>query len=87
MIDKNFYNKKIILTGNEPMYVNELLKMIKEILLINSPIKYKNIKYAGHYITTPYSYNNVLKYNPKLTTDLGQGLLELINYIDNEINH
>ena len=43
------------------------------------------IHQIGHYIRSPYALKNNIgkKFIPNIYTDLGQGLLELINNINN----
>ena len=83
-IDKKFSNQTVVLTGNEQIRVLDLLKMLAEIMSIDSKnIKFKNSNHKGHYIKTPYAYNPkiVKKYTPSFNIDLGQGLLNLIEDI------
>ena len=82
-LESKFLNQHIIITGQEPMRVLDILKMIGEILDIKKDIKFKDISYPGHYIRTPYSYNEKIakKYIPSMHVDLGQGLLQMIEEI------
>lgn len=83
----DFKNQHVILTGQEPMRVIDLLKMLAEILGIpQNSIKFGKTKHSGHYIRTPYSYQPKLgrKYTPPIHVDLGQGLLQLIGEVQNE---
>jgi UDP-glucose 4-epimerase len=84
-LDKEFRNECVVLTGQEPMLVKDLLKMIAEILGISHNVEFIESKYEGHYIRTPYAYQPKIgrKYVPPLHVDLGQGLLELITELDN----
>lgn len=81
-----FRNQHVVLTGQEPMRVVDLLKMLAEILGISQSVNFIEPKHAGHYIRTPYAYQTSLgrKYVSSLHVDLGQGLLELIGEIQNE---
>jgi hypothetical protein len=77
-----FYRmKSVVLTGQEPMRVYDLLKMLAEILGYEQDIKFLETNQAGHYVRTPYSYQPKLgrKYIAPMHVDLGQGLLQLIN--------
>jgi len=79
-----FRNESVILTGQEPMRVFELLKMLVEILgMSEDVIEFMDRDYAGHYVRTPYAYQPKLgrKYIPPIHVDLGQGLLQLIEEI------
>jgi|TARA_Y100000294_G_scaffold174840_1_gene193680 UDP-glucose 4-epimerase len=84
-LNNDFKNQHIILTGQELMRVLDLLKMIGEILDIKKDIEFQDTVYTGHYIRTPYSYNEKVgkKYIPSMHVDLGQGILQMINEIKN----
>lgn len=79
----NFKNQSIVLTGHELLKMSDLLNMVKEILNLKKPVKFKKSKYKGHYVRTPYQYNPDIgkKYVPSLHVDIGQGILDLINII------
>jgi UDP-glucose 4-epimerase len=84
-----FRNESVVLTGHEPMRVNDLLQMLAEIIGIPSTnVIFKEEDYAGHYVRTPYAYQPKIgrKYTPPLHVDLGQGLLELIADIERDNN-
>jgi len=84
-INDEFRNESVVLTGQEPIKVIDMLKMLSEILgLSEKPIEFIEDNYAGHYVRTPYSYQPKLgrKYIPPMHVDLGQGLLQLINELD-----
>jgi len=87
-LGEDFCNKHVVLTGQEPMRVMDLLKMLAEILGIPQQVEFINSEHPGHYIRTPYAYQPKLgrKYVPPLHVDLGQGLLELIMDIQNDKN-
>ncbi len=81
-----FENESIVLTGNEKTKMIDLLQMISEMLGIKKDIKFSNKKYVGHYIKTPYAYQPKLgsKYIPNEYVDLGQGILDLYNSINDD---
>ena len=84
ILNDDFINESVVLTGQEPMRVIDMLKMLVEMLgLSEGSIEFKDEKYAGHYVRTPYAYQPKLgrKYIPPMHVDLGQGLLQLINEI------
>lgn len=84
-IKEKYKNKKIILTGHQPVKVSDLLSMLAEIIgLPKSAIQFRQMEYKGHYIQTPYHYETDLaqKYIPETYVDLGEGLLELIRECD-----
>jgi UDP-glucose 4-epimerase len=83
-LSDEFRNQHVVLTGQEPMRVLDLLKMLAEILdLPTYAVEFVPAEYAGHYVRTPYAYQPKLgrKYTPPLHVDLGQGLLQLIEEI------
>jgi UDP-glucose 4-epimerase len=80
------FNGSIILTGQEPICVVDLFKMIAEILNFNDDsVELIEGEYSGHYVRTPYAYQPKpgRKYIPSTHVDLGQGLLQLITELDN----
>ena len=79
-----FLNEHVVLTGQEPMRVLDLLKMLAEMLgLPQDATQFVKTEHSGHYIRTPYAYQPKLgrKYVPPIHVDLGQGLLQLINEV------
>ena len=85
ILTKEYINQSVILSGLEPMKIIDMLKTIAEIMgLSEERIKFSDQPQTGHYIMTPYSYQNDIgkKYIPSQHIDLGQGLLQLINLID-----
>lgn len=88
-LNDEFVNKSVVLTGQEPMRVIDMLKMLAEILGLSADsVEFIEDKYAGHYVRTPYAYQPKLgrKYIPPIHVDLGQGLLQLINNLSEENN-
>jgi UDP-glucose 4-epimerase len=86
VLDESFKNESIILTGQEPMRVVDLLKMIAEILnFTGDSVEFIEGKYSGHYVRTPYAYQPKLgrKYISSTHVDIGQGLLQVITDLDN----
>tara|TARA_B100000767_G_C19726697_1_gene519814 strand:- start:145 stop:1020 length:876 start_codon:yes stop_codon:yes gene_type:complete len=87
VIKDDFINQSIVLTGQEPMRVEDMLKMLAEILGISQDaIEFIKSDHTGHYIRTPYAYQPKLgkKYIPPIHVDLGQGLLQMINELQAE---
>jgi len=76
----DFRNESVVLTGQEPMRVLDLLEMLAEMLGIPNSVQFVPGTQTGHYVRTPYSYQPKLgrKYVPPMHVDLGQGLLQLI---------
>ena len=82
-LGEEFRNESVVLTGQEPMRVLDLLKMLGEILGYTNLVEFEESDQPGHYIRTPYAYQPKLgrKYIPPLHVDLGQGLMQLIEEI------
>lgn len=84
VLENEFAQKSIVLTGQEAMRVQDVLLMLAEILnLESSAVEFTGSEYAGHYIRTPYAYQSKIakKYIPSMHVDLGRGLLNLIEYM------
>jgi UDP-glucose 4-epimerase len=75
-----FRNQSVVLTGQEPMRVLDLMHMLAEMLGLSEPVQFVEMHQPGHYVRTPYAYEPRLgrKYTPPLHVDLGEGLLQLI---------
>lgn len=86
-LSDEFCNQSIVLTGQEPMRVHDLLAMLAEILGLDSTIEFAEGDQHGHYVRTPYAHQPKLgrKYVPPMHVDLGQGLLQLINDVQNNL--
>ena len=80
---EEFKNQHVVLTGQEPMRVVDLLKMLAEILGLPQEVEFIDTDQPGHYVRTPYHHNPRLgrKYVPPMHVDLGQGLLQLIGEV------
>lgn len=84
-LSNDFRNQSVVLTGQEPMRVLDMLEMLAEILGLQNSVKVISGEQTGHYIRTPYSYQPKLgrKYVPPMHVDLGQGLIQLIDEVRN----
>ena len=82
ILDKEYENQHIMITGNQTRKVKDLLDMINEIFDNKIKINYNKKQYSGHYQLTPYTFKPVvaLKLTPKNYYDLGQGILDCIHY-------
>ena len=82
-LGEDFRNQSVVLTGQEPMRVQDMLEMLAEILGLSNAIEFVASDQPGHYVRTPYAYQPKLgrKYMPPMHVDLGQGLLELIDNV------
>lgn len=87
VLGKEFCNENIVLTGQEGMRVYDMLKMLAEIMGIPDQVEFIEAQYKGHYVRTPYAYEQKIgrKYIQSLHVDLGQGLLQLINEVQEKI--
>jgi UDP-glucose 4-epimerase len=87
-LGNDFCNESIVLTGQEPMRVKDLLEMLAEILGLKENINFTAGIQTGHYIRTPYAYQPKLgrKYVLPMHIDLGQGLMQLIEAIQETPN-
>lgn len=76
-----------MITGSQTMKVREILLMIKEIMNDQIEVNYTNESFEGHYKITPYSFKPkvALKITPKDYHDLGQGILDSIYEIYQEL--
>ena len=86
ILNEEFTNQHIIITGHHPMKTSDMLKMINEILGLKIELEYQNIHSENHYNLTPYSF--APKIGRKLVSDcyvdMGQGLLECLHEISQE---
>ncbi len=87
ILKQEFRNQHIVLTGQEQLRVEDMLKMLAEIIDCKQPVEFKSGENEAHYIRTPYSYQPKLglKYIPPVHIDMGQGLIQLIEDIQAEI--
>jgi len=85
----DFRNQSVVLTGQEPMRVLDMLEMLAEILGLRDAVKFKPGEQSGHYVRTPYAYQPKLgrKYVPPVHVDLGQGLIQLIDEVRSANDH
>lgn len=86
-LGEEFCNQSVVLSGQEPMRVLDLLEMLAEILGLQNAVEFIEGDQPGHYVRTPYSYQPKLgrKYVPPMHVDLGQGLLQLIEDVQHQI--
>lgn len=80
IVAPEFANQNIIISGNQPMRVGDLFKMIGEMLGKELVVEYQNDPNSGHYQITPYAFMPKIgrKLVPPLTVDLGQGILRVM---------
>ncbi|MDF3820145.1 NAD(P)-dependent oxidoreductase [Leptospira sp. 96542] len=82
-LNDEFRNQSVVLTGQEPMRVIDLLQMLAEIIGNPGSVEFVENDQVGHYVRTPYAYQPKIgrKYIPPMHVDLGQGLLQLIEEV------
>lgn len=83
ILQPEFENQHIILTGNQTMRYHDLLEMVREMLGGRVTIEYLPKTSDTHYTVTPYNFNprlgKKLVSNPHI--DMGQGLLSCMHEI------
>ncbi|MBQ4133194.1 MAG: NAD-dependent epimerase/dehydratase family protein, partial [Desulfovibrionaceae bacterium] len=88
ILESEFANQNVIITGNQPMQVGDLLRMLSEMLGGGIEFEFLDKEATGHYEITPYSFSPKIghKLIPRLNIDLGQGLLRVIEDVHRELN-
>lgn len=83
VLDDQYKNRRVIITGNERMKIKDLLMMVKEMLKGEIEIEYLPAKDSDHYEITPYVFNPQLatKLQSKEYLDMGQGILNILGEI------
>lgn len=83
ILQENYCNRHIIITGHYPMKARDMMAMIREMLGEDIVIEFSGEGSTEHYSLTPYSF--VPKIGEKLVNhrylDMGQGLLECLHEI------
>ena len=84
-LDEKYKNSHVIISGNQPIKVKDMLNMVKEIFQNEIDINYSNELESFHYSITPYNYRPQIakKIVLKSYYDLGQGIMDLIYEINN----
>ena len=87
ILDDNFINQHVILTGHHPIKSRDLMTMINEMFKNQLTVEFRDEKPDSHYLVTPYSFNPRLgkKYVSHYYIDMGQGLLQCIEELYNEL--
>ena len=83
ILDEEYANQCVMITGNQKICVKELMSMIKEILNHEVELEFVPIDEEQHYEITPYNFSHKLakRIIGKHYIDLGQGILDLLNEI------
>lgn len=86
VLSKEFENENVIITGNQPMKIKDVLVMVKEILGNKINLEFIPTESSIHYEITPYCFKP--KVAKKLVSDqfydLGQGILECLADLNNK---
>ena len=87
LLESNETIEYVMITGNQTMKIKEVVNMINEMMNNEIEITYTNKSLDEHYQITPYNFkpNVARKYNVEYTHDLGQGILESIYDIYNDL--
>lgn len=88
ILDNEYKNQHVIITGSQQIKVKDLLVMIKEMLDNKVKITYKPTRDPVHYEMTPYSFSPKLakRLISKSYVDLGQGILKCIQMVHEELS-
>lgn len=88
ILKPEYANQNIVLSGDQPMQVGDLFRMIGEMLGKEIKINYQHDPNSGHYQITPYAFMPKVgrKMTPHLTTELGQGVLRVMEDIHQELH-
>jgi UDP-glucose 4-epimerase len=85
VLDDEYKNQNVLISGHTPMRTRDLLSMISEIITPGVKITYKPIENPNeiHYKVTPFTFSPKIakKLLSNYYLDMGQGLLECINEI------
>ncbi|MCR5688352.1 MAG: NAD(P)-dependent oxidoreductase [Lachnospiraceae bacterium] len=84
ILDEEYRNKHIVLTGHDAYKVKDIIRVMSEILNRDLKVDYSNQSSELHYDVTPYTYKPRSNYKlvNDLYHDLGQGLIECLEEID-----
>lgn len=89
ILDEDFANQYVMITGTQSTRVKDLLRMIQEIFKNEIEIVYTEERQQAHYEITPYSFRP--KVARKLVSnyyhDLGQGILDVVYEVYSKISN
>jgi UDP-glucose 4-epimerase len=88
-----FVDEQVVLTGHHPMRFRDLLDLIREIvgpdveLDLNAPLPEDASPGSAHYSITPYTFRPRVarKLVSNYYTDMGQGLVDCLQEIDDQV--
>lgn len=81
MADSEYANRHLVLTGQERLRVQDVMRMIAEMLPHEVELQFARPDTLSHYVVTPYAFQPRLghKLVPSDHVDLGQGLLDCMS--------
>lgn len=81
ILDKEYENRHLILTGQEKFRLRDAAGMIAEMMSDKVDVNFRGESDKGHYELTPYAFNPKIghKLVPQDYVDFGQGLLDCIS--------
>lgn len=89
ILENEYANRHLILSGHERMQVKTLMKMVSEMIPGGVELRYGNLKSEGHYDITPYAFHP--KVGHKLVAndyvELGQGIMDCLADIHERLHH
>ena len=88
ILDAEYENRHLVLTGQERMTVKNLMTMIAEMLPGGAEIEFSESALYGHYVLTPYAYQPKIGHKLIATdhVDIGQGLLDCMAELHDALN-
>jgi len=88
ILDEQYKNQYIIISGHHPIKFMDLLKTIQEICNNKIEIKFSGTEDNDHYNTTPFSFTPKLgnKLTTNYYTDIGQGILGVLEEVFRKLN-
>lgn len=83
VLDEEYRNQHVMVTGNQQTRIRDLMTMIREMLNDEVDLEFLDVGKDLHYEITPYNFS------PKLAKkivgnnyiDLGQGILDMLNHL------
>ena len=87
VMDDNYINKAVTITGIQTLSISHVIKMVQEIYGVDAEVNFNSESHIkSHYNITPYHYKEktALKLVDNEYIDFGQGLLDLIEEILDE---
>ncbi len=88
LLNPQYANQHIVLSGHQSIQVGNVLRMIAEMLGRDIAFDFQRDGDSNHYMVTPYNFSprTGKKITPVLHTDLGQGVLRIIEDIYHELH-